>query len=212
METDTILSVLKWISPIIAAIIEYQFHIINRLKKRLAVFRNKETRAKMLLEYETNVDFEKIKDEFKNIFRTEKEFDIKKNTSLSLSFTYDVFSINLIDAKTGNLAIEVERMGCGIGDLNEKINSFLGKINQISKKKSGDKLIFNNFISCELNFLLPYKWNDLNYYIPKNFVVKDYSINLLEENYKSEINIRLNSVTLKTDAIESVSQIINKFI
>lgn len=210
---NKLLNILNWIIPflpVVGALIENKYHIINRIRKKWAVFFNQETKAEMSLEYKTDFDFEVIKEEFKNVFRTEKAFDIKKTTQLSMVFTYDIFSINLINAKTGvgNIFIEVERMGCGIKDLKEKIGDFLAKLNELSTKKK----ILSNFLSCDLSFSLPYKWDDLNLYTPKNFKIKEYSISLIDEKYKSEVKISFNHVNIKTDAKEAITQIIEKFV
>jgi hypothetical protein len=205
--------VLKWgIPPIMVALLENRYHIINRIRKAWAVYKNEGTEARMALEYITNVDFEKIKEEFKNTFRTKDGIDIKKTNSLSMSFTSGIFSINIIKTKMDTIFIEVERIGCGIKNLKERINDFLAKMNELSKKDVNGEKILSNFISCDLTFSLPYKWDNLNLYTPKNFKIKGYSVALIDEIYKSEVKISLNSVNIKTDAKEAITQVIEKFV
>lgn len=208
MISDVVSSIIASVIIFIISIyIENKYHVINRAKKKWTVLFNKETTSQMALEYKTKSDFEKIKEEFKNTFRSEKRFDIKKTTQLSMAFTYDIFSINIINTKTGTVFVEVERMGCGINDMKEKINYFLAKMNELSKKE-----VLSSFLSCDLTFSLPYKWEDLNLYIPKNFEIKEYTVSYIDEKYKSEIKISLNQVYVKTDAVEAISQIIDRFV
>ena len=198
------------IVSVIVAIIENKYHIIDKIKKKKSILFNEGTEATMLLEYETQADFEKIKSEFKNFFASQTDFDIKRNSKIKMSFNYNIFSINLISSQTGNLIIEVERMGCGIKDLKDKIYSFLSKLNNISTENGNENLLFN-FISCDLTFSLPYKWFNSNLNIPKNLELNEYIINLTDREYKSEIKIKLNRVTVKTDAIESITKTIDNF-
>ena len=198
------------IVSIVVAIIENKYHVIDKIKKEKSILFNEGTEATMLLEYETHTDFDKIKSIFKEIFGGQTNLDIKRNSEINMSFTYNVFSINLISSQSGNLFIEVERMGCGIKNLKEKIYSFLAKLNDLSTKNDNEDVLFN-FISCDLTFSLPYKWFNSNLNIPKNLELKEYTIDLTDREYKSEIKIRLNKVNVKTDAIESITKIIDNF-
>jgi len=195
---------------VIVAIIENKYHIIDKIKKKKSILLNEETEATMALEYETHTDFERVKTRFKETFGDQINLDIKRNSKINMSFNYNVFSINLISSQSGNLFIEVERMGCGIKNLKEKIYSFLAKLNELSTKNGKEDVLFN-FISCDLTFSLPYKWFNSNLNIPKNLELKEYTIDFTDREYKSEIKIRLNKVNVKTDAIESITKIIDTF-
>lgn len=199
-----------FVVSVIVAVIENKYHIIDKIKKKKSVLFNEGTEATMILEYETHTDFEKIKTRFKETFGGQTNLDIKRNSKINMSFNYNVFSINLISSQSGNLFIEVERMGCGIKNLKEKIYSFLAKLNDLSTKNNKEDVLFN-FISCDLTFSLPYKWFNSNLNIPKNLELKEYTIDLTDREYKSEIKIRLNKVNVKTDAIESITKIIDNF-
>ena len=190
------------IVSIVVAIIENKYHVIDKIKKKKSILFNEGTEATMLLEYETHADFEKIKSEFKKFFGSQTDLDIKRNSKINMSFNYNIFSINLF--------IEVERMGCGIKDLKEKIYSFLAKLNNLSTENGNENVLFN-FISCDLTFSLPYKWFNSNLNVPKNLELNEYIINLTDREYKSEIKIRLNKVNVKTDAIESITKTIDNF-
>lgn len=198
------------IVSIVVAIIENKYHLIDKIKKEKSILFNEGTEATMLLEYETHTDFDKIKSIFKETFGGQTNLDIKRNSEINMSFNYNIFSINLISSQSGNLFIEVERMGCGIKNLKEKIYSFLAKLNDLSTKYDKEDVLFN-FISCDLTFSLPYKWFNSNLNIPKNLELKEYTIDLTDREYKSEIKIRLNKVNVKTDAIESITKIIDNF-
>ena len=199
-----------FVVSVIVAVIENKYHIIDKIKKKKSVLFNEGTEATMILEYETHTDFEKIKTRFKETFGGQTNLDIKRNSKINMSFNYNVFSINLISSQSGNLFIEVERLGCGIKNLKEKIYSFLAKLNDLSTKNDKEDVLFN-FISCDLTFSLPYKWFNSNLNIPKNLELKEYTIDLTDREYKSEIKIRLNKVNVKTDAIESITKIIDNF-
>ena len=195
------------ITTIVVALIENKYHIINRIRKQIAIMKNSGTNATLSLEYEIKKPFSEIIEEFKNIFRNSENFKVEKKTDTKARFQYKTISINLIQNAQGNLFIEVDKIGCGIRNLKEKINEFLGKVRQIEKNK-----IVSEFICCDLTFSLPYKWDNLNIWTPKGLEVKKYNIGFSEKNYKSEIEISLNKVNINSDTLQSLTYIIEKFV
>jgi hypothetical protein len=200
------------IVSVIIALIENKFHIINRIKKSWAILLNKETSARLALEYETKLSFSDIITEIKKRFRGEPSFRIVKQTNIRMDIIYDAFSIKLIQNQDNNVFLEVERISCGIKDLRAKINKLLGKLNELSGKGLG-KQILSGFLTCDLSFSLPYKWDDLNMWTPKGLEIKKYNVSFTDKDYKSsEVEVSLNKVSIKTDAREAVLSIINKFV
>lgn len=196
------------LTSIIVALIENKYHIINKIRKRIAVIQNKGTDAVLSLEYKIDKPFDEVVERFKEIFRNDsKEFKLVKKTNTKLISQYKSLTINLIINSQGYLFIEVDRVGCGIKDLKEKINEFLGKIRELERNKT-----VGEFICCDLTFSLPYKWDNMNIWKPKGLEIRKYHVSFSEENYKSEVEISLNKVNVKSDTIQSLTHIIEKFV
>ena len=194
------------ITSIAVVFIENKYHIINRIRKRIAILKNSGTDASLSLEYKTDKPFNVIIDKFKEKLRG-KNFSVDKKTNTKAKFQYGSISLEIILNAQGNLFIGVDKIGCGIKDLKDKINDFLGKIREIEKEK-----LFSDFICCDLSFTLPYKWDNLNIWIPKGLELKKYSIGFSDKTYKSEIDIKLNKVNIKSDTLQSISYLVEKFL
>jgi hypothetical protein len=195
------------ITAIVVALVENKFHIVNRIRKFIAVKRNKDTDATLSLEYKTEKDFEEIIDTFKKVFRKDKDFKMIKKTNIKIVFQYGSFTINVIKNQQNNIFIETERIGSGIRGLKDKINGFLGYIREIENSK-----IVSDFIGCDLTFSLPYKWDNMNIWVPKGLKIKNYNIGFSEETFKSQVEISLNKVNIKSDTLQSINYLIEKFV
>lgn len=192
---------------VIGLFVENEYHIINRIRKWWAIKSNKETDARISLEYKTTKDFKEVKEDFKRIFRKDKDFRISKDISSRMDFVYDLFSVKLILNQEGNIFINTDRIGCGIKELKNKIGDILEKIRELEKDET-----IKEFISGDISFTLPYKWDNLNIWKPKGLKIKKYNVSFSENNYKSEIDISLNKINIKIDTKEAISHIIDKFI
>jgi hypothetical protein len=195
------------ITAIIVAFLENKYHIINRIRKRVSIIKNSGTEANLSLEYKIDKDFNKIFEKFKDKLRNDKFFKVDKKTDTKIKLQYKSISMNLILTPQKTLFIELDKIGCGIKDLKEKLNEFLGKISEFERDKT-----LLEFINCHLTFTLPYKWDNMNIWTPKGLVIKKYNVGFSDENYKSEVEISLNKVNIKSDTKESINYIIDKFI
>lgn len=203
---------LKWagslgFTSIIVALIENKYHIINRIRKGIALIKNSGTEASLSLEYKISNSFEEVLESFKNKLRSETGFKVVKKNNTSVKLEYGTISLNLIHNSKGNLFIELERMGCGIRDLKENLNIFLGKINEFERNK-----IIKEFIGCDLSFTLPYKWDDLNIWVPNGLKVKKYNVAFSDNSYKSDVEISVNKVNIKSNALQSINYLVEKFV
>jgi len=194
-------------TTIIVAVIENKYHIVNKLRKFIAVKRNKDTNATLSLEYKPNKDFDKIINEFKTVFRKDKDFKIVKKTNTKIIFQYGSFTINIIQNQQNNIFIETERISAGINGLKNKINGFLGYMREIENSK-----VVSDFIGCDLTFSLPYKWDDMNIWTPKGLKIKKYNVGFSEETFKSEVEISLNKVNIRSDTLQAINYLIEKFL
>ena len=194
------------ITSIVIALIENKYHIVNRIRKRMAILKNSGTDASFSLEYKINKSFEVVVDKFKEKLRG-KGFGVDKITNTKAKFRYGSISFEIILNAQGNLFIEVDKIGCGIRDLKNKINEFLGKIREIEKDG-----LFSDFICCDLSFTLPYKWDNFNIWIPKGLELKKYSVGFSDKTYKSEIDLKLNKVNIKSDTLQSINYLVEKFV
>lgn len=195
------------ITTIIVAFIENKFHVINRIKKNYSIWKNKVTDASLSLEYKPKGSFKEVKGKFKEIFRKEKDFIVIKETDTKMIFQYGIFSLTILENSQKNIFIGTSKISSGIKDLKERINTFLGEINKIEKTN-----VLGSFIDCDLSFSLPYKWDSINIWRPKGLEIKKYSISLSEKTFKSQVEISLNKVNLKSDTLQSLSYIIEKFL
>ena len=194
------------ITSIVIALIENKYHIVNRIRKRMVILKNSGTDASFSLEYKINKSFEVVVDKFKEKLRG-KGFGVDKITNTKAKFRYGSISFEIILNAQGNLFIEVDKIGCGIRDLKNKINEFLGKIREIEKDG-----LFSDFICCDLSFTLPYKWDNFNIWIPKGLELKKYSVGFSDKTYKSEIDLKLNKVNIKSDTLHSINYLVEKFV
>lgn len=195
------------VTSIATALIENKYHIVNRIRKFIAVKSNKDTDATLSLEYNTQKGFNEIVEKFKEVFREDKDFKIVKKTDTKLIFQYGSFTINVIQNQQNNIYIETERIGAGIKGLKDKINGFLGYIRKIEKSK-----VVSDFVGCDLTFSLPYKWDDMNIWTPKGLKIKKYNVGFSEESYKSDVEISLNKVNIKSDTLASINYLVEKFL
>lgn len=195
------------VTSIIVALIENKYHIINRIRKRIALLGNKGTEASLSLEYKSDKPFDKIVEEFKNKLRNQGNIRIVKSTNTSVKIEYGINSLNLMKNVKGNFFIELERMGCGIKELKDKLNSFLGLVSQLETKK-----VLGEFVGCDLSFTLPYKWDDMNLWVPSGLKVKKYNVSFSDENYKSDIDVSVNKVNIRSNAISSINHLVEKFV
>jgi hypothetical protein len=195
------------VTTIVVSLIENKYHIVNKIRKFFAVRGNKDTDATLSLEYKSEENFEKICSKFKEVFRKDKDFKVVKKTDTKMIFQYGSFTINLIQNRQGNFFIETERIGSGIKGLRNKINFFLGYMREIEKSK-----IVSEFVGCDLTFSLPYKWDDMNIWTPKGLKIKKYNIGFSEEDFKSEVEISLNKVNIRSDTLQSINLLVEKFL
>ena len=195
------------VTSIAISLIENKYHIVNRIRKEVSILKNSGTEANLSLEYEINESFENIFLKFKEKLRNDKCFKVDKKTGTKIKLQYKSISLNLILTSQKTLFIELDKIGCGIKDLKEKLNEFLGKISEFER----DKTLFK-FLNCHLIFTLPYKWDNMNIWTPKGLRIKKYNVGFSDEMYKSEVEISLNKVNIKSDTKESISYIIDKFI
>ena len=184
-----------------------KLNIVNRIRKRISILKNSGTEANLSLEYKIEKDFDTIFEKFKEKLRNDKFFKVDKKTNTKIKLQYKSISINLILTPQKTLFVELDKIGCGIKDLKEKLNEFLGKIIEFEKDKT-----LSEFINCHLIFTLPYKWDDMNLWTPKGLKIKKYNVSFSDETYKSEVEISLNKVNLKSDTKESINYIIEKFL
>lgn len=176
------------------------------MKRRVAILQNKDAEISMAFNYETSVDFEKVK---KKIVERFENVDVKRETKTRIDFNSGSYSINVILDAKNNVFIEVERMGCGIRGLKNKINELLGKLNDLS---TGNNQILEKFLACDIDLSLPYKWSYVNINMPKKFNLKRYIIELEEDIYKSQVKIIVDKINIKFNTLQAILPLLEKFI
>lgn len=200
------------VAVLVAIFAEYKLNIINKLLKLIAKIRNKGARANISLEYKTKLSFSEAKARIKEVFRKEVGFVIKRDTNLKLDFNYDIYSISITYNQNKNLFFEVERIGCGINDLKNKINGLLGRLKDLSVGNTEKSPTLTEFVGCEIKLALPYKLMAIKVHKPKFFTLKQYNITLEDKNYKSQVEIRLDSINLRFDSKEAINPVLEKFL
>ncbi len=185
---------------------ENKYNLINRLKRKIAILRNKDVEISISFSYESEANFDKIK---KTILEKFNNIDVKRETKTRIDFTAGSYSINLIQNPKNNIFIEVERIGCGIRGLKEKITNFLGILNDIS---NSEKPVLEKFLACDIDISLPFIWTYVNINKPKKFKLKKYQIELEEGTFKSQVKIVMDRINIKLNAKEAVLPVLEKFI
>jgi len=182
---------------------ENKYNVINRIKKRYAFFKNKNAKIDMKFRYETISDFNNIK---KSLLEQFNKPDVKRNTDERLDFTSDIFSVTLILEPDKTAFIHFERMGSGLKYLKEKINVVLRSLGNLSKEQR-----FSNLLACDLDIILPYTWTYVKINKPRGFNIKNYIIDLDDDEFKSNIKIMMdNKISFRFKGIDEIYQIIQK--
>lgn len=190
--------------------VEYKYNIINRIKKWWAHFRNKQAEVAMNIRYKPKKDFEDIKRELKNSFLKEySNYDILNESKSKIFLSFDVFTIKIIHDEFNEIFIDLSKTGCGINDLKDKLDVFLSALDKINRKKG----LFSNLVSCEISVYLPYIWSYIKVYNPKGFELNNYLIEMKKsEGYKTNVEVRLNSISASVKSIEEISFLLQKLL
>lgn len=201
-----VLSVYTILIIILGIFSENKYNLINRIRRRIAIFKNKDVVIRLSFNYKTKSSFDKVKkkilDQFENV-------DVKRETKTRVDFTTGMYSINLLQNPNYNIFIEVERIGCGIKGLKDKITQFLGILNNISQ---GENSVLDKFLACDVDLSLPFVWTYVNINKPKKFRLKKYQIELEEGIFKSQVRIVMDKINIKLNAIDAVLPVLEKFI
>ena len=193
IEYDWLIQFLIWI---IIIILQWKFSILDRIKKRIAKWKNKRTELNFAIEYNTEItDFTEIKTKIKKILSSKTQIKVKRDLPVRLDLQYDKFSINIILNSNNNIFFELDKIDCGISDMKDKIIEFLEIIDEFKDKK-----IINNFIVCDSKFFLPYNWEYLKIKVPERLNLERYEVILnpvrkerKETKIISEVSIKLSN-------------------
>lgn len=206
--------ILSGILPLLALFLEHKFHLVNKLKKKFAIWFNKEAKIEIYLNYQTEEEFEETKKQFKDIFR-KKGIKVLKSNDIEFVFNIDTYSISLtldnFTREDKTISVDVERMASGIKSLKPKLDDVKGFLSEISKS---NKKILASLESIEINIYLPYKWECFSLVTPKNFLIKEYNVKMghINEHYKSEVKINMKNITITSNSWDAIDLIIHNFI
>jgi len=194
--------------------VEYKIHFVNKMRKKFAIWFNKEAKIDIYLNYQTEIDFEKIKTHFKNVFR-EKGIKVIKSNEIIFVFNIDTYSITLtsgnLSRESKTVSVDIERLASGIKSLKSKLEDIEGLLAEVSKLNKETLLSLEQI---QMNLSLPYKWEYLSLINPKDFQIKDYSIILnhnSNKHYESEVKVYMKNITITSDSWKAVELIIQNF-
>lgn len=199
-------SIIFFISFFIGIFTENKYNLINRIKRRIAILQNKDVEISIAFTYEINNDFENVK---RKIIEQFENVNVKRETKTRIDFNSGLYSINIISEAKNNIFIEIERMGCGIKGLKNKINELLGKLNNLTIENNQ---ILKKFLACDIDLSLPYTWSYININTPKKFNLKRYTIELEEGIFKSQIKIIVDKINIKFNTLQAIFPLLEKFI
>jgi len=185
---------------------ENRYNIVNRIKRRLAILKNKDVIIRLAFSYLVNNSFNEVK---KEIIKQFENVDVKRETKTKIDFTSGTYSVSIIQNSRNNIFIEIERIGCGIKGLKNKILELLGKLNNLS---TGNKPILEKFLACDIDITLPFVWTYININQPKKFNIKRYIIELEEGTFKSQVKIIMDKINIKLNTLQAIQPILEKFI
>ncbi len=131
---------------------------------------------------------------------------------MRMDFNYGLFSITVLETPDKNIYVKINRMGCGIRDLQSKVSNFLGVMSKF-ENQNGVHKVFNGFLSCTLSVSLPYQWKYITINSPKGFELKEYVIKLKSnDDYKSKIDIRLDKINVVLESKEAILPLLGKLL
>lgn len=187
---------------------EYHFNLINRVKKYVARFKNKEAEINLALRFKSNRDFDFIKTQFKNEFIKVKNYRLLRETTDKIVINFDVFTFEMIHDEFGDIFIDVFKMSLGVKELKLKVEHFLSIIDTVNEKSN----ILSKFVSCDMSLQLPYKWN-FKIYEPSGFKLEDFTIKMSKKDgFKTYIEIHIDTINVYFKSLIELNPLLEKLL
>ena len=184
LEIITIIGfVLAIIEIPIGLFIENKFNLLDRFSRRCARIKNKTTEIEIAFSYQYEGDFKEFKRKLKELYA---DIECKKDSEIVIDFNSHSQSIRATLSQDQTILLEFSRINCGLSEIPEKINEeIISKINQL-KDDLTDSFKFKQ---CEINLVLPFRWNYVRYSEPKGFKIKDYKIKYQGKDFHTDLTL-----------------------
>lgn len=190
---------------IIGLLIEDKYDLLNRLRKKWAIVTNKGANARLIFTFETETDFNIIKNEVHSMFG---EGTKKIDNEIKLDFSNSHYSVIVFKVSIKEVYVEIERMESGLRDLSKKISEIIIDFEGLINKK-----IFRSLLNCKLDLELPFQWKLIRIKKPKGFVIENYIINMEDQESKTKIKIIMeNTVSINFKGLSMVQEIVKKLL
>lgn len=196
-------------------LIENKWGIMPRLTKFYHKFRNSKSPIILNITYESNYDFNKIKEIVKKTFRKEYgKIDVYKNkNSLKFNVSQD-FNFSVYDNKD-NIIFQTTKLPTTMNSIEKEINKILTVLKKIEKKikkeiEETTKIFKQKEFSVKL--FLPYKSRYIKFYTPKNIEIKNYEIEFNDKEYSSVLKLKGDVFSIHSEEQMALEKVLDKII
>lgn len=196
---------------VIGIVGEYKFNILSRFKKSISNFRNEQAEIEMNFFYKPKKDFILIKNELKNYFiENYSNYRLNNEKTSIMSISFDIFTIEIINNDSNEIFFDVLKTGCGIRDLNNKVDKLISAFEVLDENKR----LFDRLQSCEITLYLPHDLSYVKVYPPKGFALKDYSVEIQnqEDSYRTKVDVCLNHINASGHSFGEIKSLLHKLL
>ena len=206
MGVEFILSII--ISAIAGAIIENKLKVMFFFKKLKALILNSKTNLKVsfLFLHNSGVDNRREKAKIKDVFfKSDKEWKASYEDENRIVYSdgeMELF-VGLLNTD-GTIIIETTNISVVMRDVKDTFDTICDIVKRISEK-SNYKLV-----TVEFKAKLPYYQDIGQFYIPRHFEVKDYSITMKDKKLQVELQLVLGVITATNEDVSELKTLFNR--
>lgn len=204
------------ILTILLVLLEHKFGLLMKLKKIFHRVINSKSPIILNITYDTNINFDELKQIIKNFFNEEYK-DIKVfKTKGTLEFNVDKsFNITVYDNTNNEISILTSKLPTTMWTVKKEIRKVFDVLKKIKKHLEQDVKGTNKFFNekeFSIRIFLPYKNCYMKLYPPKNVDIKKYDIQFIHKDFPSIIEIKGDIINIHSSHQSNIEQIIRKII
>lgn len=201
--TELTIGLLGWIGTIILSIyIESRYRITSRLKKKRHKIFNSDAGLKLHVTLAGDIDFDGLKDSWKDVFRDEYgTLDIHNESSQSLKMSLGEEFVVDLSKSTNQVIVQTERIDSTMKKLKKDLRVFSESVNTAKDKYVNDNETQLEIENYNATIYLPYMDNYIKSSLPGG-EIESYGMEVKHQNYRSSVqitseNIEINSAKLR---------------
>lgn len=208
---------ITWLtSGIIGIYLNNKFKISEKLTKFKHKILNSEISMILSVSYESNYPFDKIKTHILNNFRDEfGHLKIYLNNEYQLDFDVLDYGFHVIvEYNTQNeLSIRTSKIIRHMNTVVKTVEDVLDACNKTKREiKTTNYTIKLDEKDFSIYLYLPYKQIFTKFYTPKQIIIKDYRIKMLDGTSGSEIKVNGEYLNINSDERSDLMKVISNFV